>query len=273
MHKHRQQWTPRDDEQLKELWGTRAAAKVAAKLGRTVVACKSRAEMMGIPQRGAQGKETINALAEMLGVDRCVLHLWIKRYNLKASRGPLSGRGIECYMVAPEDLEAFFLARPECFPWDTLRPRKLRALGVDLDALDAKVRRSPFKRVECHRGSEHAHMRPISWWTPIEDDAPQCPACGGQVSRYAAGEKGGRYKLRAPTVPVDDRLVPRHAVLLRHIASGAWTCQRAAAELVGVAKATIGKDLARMAHHGLVRRVGVQAFATPEALALLGRLP
>ena len=114
--RHRNGWSPEEDERLGQLITQYAPRTVANKMGRGVNSVLVRAQRLGYSRRVRDGWFTEKEACEILGVR----HEWLRRQiaagHLKASwhygAEPGWGRGTACWHITKEDLKAFIQRYP-----------------------------------------------------------------------------------------------------------------------------------------------------------------
>lgn len=108
-------WTEKDDDQLRWLWGSgNTLPRIAAKLGRTGIACYERARDIGLKCGCPQGSEYVTNAAIRAGVSTVKLRSILERHGVAISRS-LSRpyrRGNKCewanwrhHVVDPHDVD------------------------------------------------------------------------------------------------------------------------------------------------------------------------
>jgi transposase len=106
--RHRQPWTPEEDEILRRHWGVWSGPRLARRLRRPVSGLPDRAAALGLGRE--DNALRIPTIARILGVGRGVVWRWLRVGLL----GGIAPDG-ECHRwrVRPEDLERFIRQHPE----------------------------------------------------------------------------------------------------------------------------------------------------------------
>ncbi|MGD9890981.1 MAG: helix-turn-helix domain-containing protein [Dehalococcoidia bacterium] len=105
-------WTAGDDETLATYWGVEPDATVAARLGRTVDACKIRATRhLGLARKDAF--YTSRQVAEILGIDSHRVVAWLRDGTLRGRQSAVSAGPTRMWAIDEPDLVRFLCA----YPW------------------------------------------------------------------------------------------------------------------------------------------------------------
>ena len=131
-------WTPEDDEILAAWWGVWPDAAVAARLGRTVNACKIRAtRRLGLARKDQF--YTARQVAKILGVDDHRVSRWIAEGVLCGHQSVVSAGSTRMWAIDEPALVAFLRAYPWRYDRTRIEPgsywRRIADAAYDRDPL------------------------------------------------------------------------------------------------------------------------------------------
>jgi superfamily II DNA or RNA helicase len=205
----RKGWSPVDDQFLREQWHKMSGDEVAAALGRSFNSVNLRRKRLGIGRY--DGDElTIRDLEEATGLDHRQWHEFIWRGWLQARQCQRRAGAPPITYVAVPAVAKLLRSHPEVYEYRAA-PKYTRVL-LELDRLPDPPK---FKRVTCLSRSWQDQVKPTptgrkvnhgaaaltplahrfslpscadlggtGFWAALYE-APQCPRCGCQVSRYS----------------------------------------------------------------------------------------
>ncbi len=150
-------WSKKELEYIREVWGERTIPEIAKKLGRSVNAVKIKAQRLGyIGQKWYGEMMSAQKVSELLGVDvHAVTDYWIPKCGLKAKNKRLGVTKKTTTIIMFEDLLEWL--QTHLGLWDSRRVEFL-ALGMEYDWL-----------VEKRNSDAKLPARKAQKWTPEED--------------------------------------------------------------------------------------------------------
>ena len=208
--RQRKDWSPAEDDWLREHWHKYSPGEVATRLGRSVVSVTLRKKRLGI--RRYDGPDlTIHDLEAALRIDHRFWHEFIEKGWLKAWHRKRQGKVSPITRVSVESLNAFLRDHPEVVDY---RNAGTYAIGIlELAKLPDPPR---YKQVRCDSTSftdcvkptpngltmhaEHVQLREVThrftlsscaetggyrFLVPTYEVSPKCPRCGCIVSRFS----------------------------------------------------------------------------------------
>lgn len=156
----RRPWTEKDVRFLKSHWGEASINYIASKLGRSIMACKQKANAIGLPSFFRQGSlMSLQAVADIMGVAPRTILLWSKQ-GLPMRRMRISEKDDETYdptqthyAIHFDDLLRWLRKHPD--KWDSRRI-PVMGLGVESDWLAKK------------RNADNAKTPIYTLWSDVE---------------------------------------------------------------------------------------------------------